>query len=128
MATASRRRAIGLLAAILAGGCGGPNPEPSKATPDAAPAVDYDQPFDKAATDQIGEDQRLPPDRTIAGKPTAALRESVEQAWPTIRLTDATRKPVPWVVTLDTDTGPIEITLRPDLAPNHCRNFLALVK
>jgi cyclophilin family peptidyl-prolyl cis-trans isomerase len=135
MATGSLCRAIGLLAGLLAAGCGGPDAEPSPATRDAPPAaavaepaVDYDQPFDKAATDQIGEDQRLPPDRTLAGKSTAALREAVEKAWPTIRLTDATRKPIPWVVTLDTDAGPIEITLRPDLAPNHCRNLLALVK
>src|SRR5262249_864130 len=30
------------------------------------------------------------------------------------------------IATLDTELGPIEITLRPELAPNHVRNFIDL--
>ncbi|HJZ90185.1 MAG TPA: peptidylprolyl isomerase [Gemmataceae bacterium] len=131
----TRWHAFGLMAGLLAAGCTN-NAPPSPPAPADPPPVEipaepidrYDQPFSKAATDQIGEDQRLPPDRTVAGKSTAVLREAVEREWPTIKLTDAAGKPLPWVVTLDTDAGAIEIALRPDLAPNHCRNLLALVK
>jgi cyclophilin family peptidyl-prolyl cis-trans isomerase len=134
MATRSRWRAFGLAAGLLAAGCAknAPPSPPAPADPPVEAPADaadrYDQPFARAATDQIGEDQALPPDRTVAGKSTAVLREAVEQAWPTIKLTDASGKPLSRVVTLETDAGAIEIALRPDLAPNHCRNLLALVK
>src|SRR5262245_37724864 len=135
MPTRSRWHAFALAAGLLAVGCTkNAPPSPPAPAPDtpveipADPADRYDQSFAKAATDEIGEDQVLPPDRTVADKSTAVLREAVEQVWPTIRLTDAAGKPLPWVVTLDTDAGGIEIALRPDIAPNHCRNLLALVK
>jgi peptidylprolyl isomerase len=120
-----------LLAALV--GCSGRGVEVPVADPGPAPAetapgenARYDQPFDKAATDEAGADQLPPAEQTTTGKSTAALRHAVEQAWPAIRLTDAAGKPLGWVVTLDTDAGGIEIALRPDLAPNHVRNFLAL--
>ena len=94
----------------------------------ADPAVRYDEPFTKAVTDEIGTDQLPPIDRTIAGKSTAVLRAEVERLWPTIHLTDPTGKPLAVAVSLDTDAGPIEIALRPDLAPNHVRNFIVLVR
>jgi cyclophilin family peptidyl-prolyl cis-trans isomerase len=122
-----------VLAAALAG-CSGrtpdlPTAEAGPPSADVAPAPEnkYDQPFDNAVADEIGPDQLPPVERTIGGKSTAAVREAVERVWPTIRLTDADGRPLPWSVTLDTDEGPIEIALRPDLAPNHVRNFLALV-
>jgi cyclophilin family peptidyl-prolyl cis-trans isomerase len=108
-----------------------PNPVETATTllKDAAdPAVRYDEPFSKAVTDEIGPDQLPPPDRTIAGRATAALREEVERLWPTIRLTDSAGKLLAVKVLLETDAGPIEIALRPDLAPNHVRNFIALVR
>src|SRR5262245_8610421 len=92
------------------------------------PADKYDQPFAKAMTEDVGPDQLLPPERTIAGKSTAVLREAVEQVWPTIKLADAAGKPLLWGAIFETDQGAIEIALRLDLAPNHCRNLLALVK
>lgn len=88
----------------------------------------YAQSFAQAVTMELGEDQRIPPDRTIAGKPTGPLREAVEKLWPSISLTDSAGKLTQFVVTLETDAGSIDIALRPDLAPNHVRNFLALVK
>jgi cyclophilin family peptidyl-prolyl cis-trans isomerase len=103
-------------------------PSPTTTTDTALPSTNkYDQPFNQAVTDEVGPDQQLPPDQTIAGKSTARLRESVERAWPTIRLAES-GKPLPWIVTLHTDLGAIEIALRPGLAPNHARNFLALVQ
>jgi cyclophilin family peptidyl-prolyl cis-trans isomerase len=107
-----------------------PHADPSAPAANIAePEVDkYDQPFVKAVTEDVGPDQLLPPDRTIAGKSTAVLREAVERVWPTIKIADAAGKPQPWVAIFETDEGAIEIALRPDLAPNHCRNLLALVK
>ena len=97
----------------------------------APAAVDarYTQPFDKAAvTEEIPEGQHLPPPVTLAGKPTGPLRLEVERRWPEIRLVGDDGKPIPYTITLDTTQGPIEIALRPDLAPNHVRNFIALVE
>jgi cyclophilin family peptidyl-prolyl cis-trans isomerase len=129
-----RRHAFLLAVAALAG-CSsrtaGPAPaEPEPPAADVAPAPEnkYDQPFDKAVTDELGEDQLPPVERTIGGKSSAAVREAVARAWPTISLTDAGGRPTAWTVTLDTAAGEIEIALRPDLAPNHVRNFLALTK
>jgi cyclophilin family peptidyl-prolyl cis-trans isomerase len=130
-----RHRAFCLFAGLVAGlaGCTDrpvdmPAPSPPATAEPTLPSTNkYDQPFNQAVTDEVGPDQQLPPDRTIAGKSTARLREAVERAWPTVRLAEA-GKPLPCSVTLDTDLGPIEIALRPSLAPNHVRNFLALVQ
>lgn len=127
-------RVLGLgLIAIAVIGCD------SKSTPtDKAPAANsailqpapknFDEPFATAAIDEVGPDQQPPVERTIAGKSTAQIRESVESLWPTIKLVDRDQKPLPWIANLDTDAGSIEIALRPDLAPNHVRNFIALIK
>jgi cyclophilin family peptidyl-prolyl cis-trans isomerase len=129
------RRAPLLLAVAALAGCtsrtaGPPPAEPAAPPADvaAAPEDRYDQPFDKATTTEVGEDQLPPVERTVAGKSTAAIREAVERLWPTIRLADAGGQPLRWSVTLETEEGPIEISLRPELAPNHVRNFLALVR
>jgi cyclophilin family peptidyl-prolyl cis-trans isomerase len=129
------RRALRLAAGLICtvAGCtdrpvDAPAPPLSASVEPPLPSTNkYDQPFNEAVTNEVGPDQQPPPDRTIAGKSTARLREAVERAWPTIRLAEAGR-PLSWVVTLDTDLGPIEIALRPGLAPNHVRNFLALVQ
>jgi cyclophilin family peptidyl-prolyl cis-trans isomerase len=122
--------AAGLVAAV---GCtsrlpesAAPDPPPAE-TP-ANPAARFEEPFDQAVTEEVGRDQLPPPDRTVAGKSTAEVREAVERLWPAIRIADAAGQPLPWVVTLDTDLGPVEMTLRPDLAPNHVRNLIALVQ
>jgi peptidylprolyl isomerase len=121
------------LVLVLLAGCSrqAAEPETSEAAP-AEPAlgagIRYDQPFHEVVTDLVGDDQLPPVNQTVAGRSTALLREAVERAWPTIALAGPDGKPLPWIVTLNTETGPIEITLRPDLAPNHVRNLLALVR
>jgi peptidylprolyl isomerase len=105
----------------------GKAPEPTPVVLDSTPK-DYDEPFGKATLDEVGPDQLPPVDRTIGGKSTAQVREAVERLWPTIKLVGDDQKPTPWVVTLETEAGNIEISLRPDLAPNHVRNFIALTK
>jgi len=69
-----------------------------------------------------------PPDTTLAGKSVGKLYEEVKKAWPSTSLVSESGKPLAFLATLDTDLGPIEILLRPDWAPNHVRNFLALAQ
>jgi cyclophilin family peptidyl-prolyl cis-trans isomerase len=104
--------------------------EPAKAEPKIV-AVDpkFQLSFGEAAIlDEIPEDQQAPPDRTLAGKATGPLRTAVEKLWPLIVLHDEAGKPIPFVVQIETSLGEIEISLRTDLAPNHIRNWLALIK
>jgi peptidylprolyl isomerase len=122
--------AAGLLAFL---GCSSRPTEP--APPQTPPPITksesddrYEQPFSKAVTDEVGPDQLPPPTHTIAGKSTAEIREAVERLWPKIEIVDKAGQPLKWLVTLDTELGHIEITLRPDLAPNHVRNFIALTQ
>jgi peptidyl-prolyl cis-trans isomerase B (cyclophilin B) len=88
----------------------------------------FGQPFEVATTLRAPEGSNPPPASTLAGRSTATFPGLVQEAWPAVPLTDANGKPSPIVVTLDTDAGVIEITLFPDMAPNHVRNFLALAK
>jgi cyclophilin family peptidyl-prolyl cis-trans isomerase len=92
------------------------------------PVDKYDQPFAKATTDEVGPDQLPPVERTIAGKSAAKLRDEVELIWPSIKLIGVDQRPLAWVVTIETDVGTIEVALRSDLAPNHVRNLISLVK
>jgi peptidyl-prolyl cis-trans isomerase B (cyclophilin B) len=139
--TRIRWRCSWLLGGVLAlgtAGCGGSTPavatgggtEEAAAVPTSgAPIERYRQPFEQAAiTDAIPDGQHLPPDRTAAGKPTGPLRVAVEALWPQIVLADTAGKPKALVGTVETDAGAFEIALRPELAPNHVRNFIALAK
>jgi cyclophilin family peptidyl-prolyl cis-trans isomerase len=122
--------AAGLLVSI---GCSSRPTEPANPQPAASEAKSesderFEQPFSKAVTDEVGPDQLPPPHRTIAGKSTAEIRETVERLWPSIQVAGPSGQPLPWVVTLETELGPIEFALRPDLAPNHVRNLIALVQ
>ena len=125
--------AIGLLALVGLIGCSARPTEPAttadppvEAPPD--PAARFNEPFAKAATDEVGPDQ-LPAAGPHHRRPLhRRVREAVERLWPTIQIADAAGKPLAWTVTLDTELGPIEMALRPDLAPNHVRNLIALTK
>lgn len=107
-----------------------PAAEPANTPESAWPDDRLHQAFAKATRpdDEPPEDTKIPVDQTIAGKPTGVLASAVKREWQSIRFTTAAGKRVEYVVTLDTELGPIEITLYPDVAPNHVRNFLALVK
>jgi peptidyl-prolyl cis-trans isomerase B (cyclophilin B) len=93
---------------------------------DAAPALDFNQSFDDAVITEVLEGHQLPPDLTFAGKKTAPLRAEIESLWPRIRLTDANNHPIVRRLNFATSSGAFEIELRPELAPNHVRNMLAL--
>jgi cyclophilin family peptidyl-prolyl cis-trans isomerase len=69
-----------------------------------------------------------PPNVTASGKAVYKIYKEVLALWDTIRFTTADGKPIHYSATLETDHGVIEIALRPDLAPNHVRNFVALAR
>jgi peptidyl-prolyl cis-trans isomerase B (cyclophilin B) len=88
------------------------------------------QPFPKAT--RGGDDPpalcNRPPDMTVTGKPVGKLYEEVVHLWTTIRFVNVAGKALTYSATIETDQGTIEVALRPDVAPNHVRNFIALAK
>jgi peptidyl-prolyl cis-trans isomerase B (cyclophilin B) len=137
MRTVNSLRMLTGLAIFAVAGCG-KSPEVSTTSSTDADATTlasndkgdakYNVPFTSAVTDEVGAESLIPPDTTVAGKPTAPLRAAVERLWPTISLTDANGKATTPIAILETDEGEIEIALRPDIAPNHTRNFMALIQ
>jgi peptidyl-prolyl cis-trans isomerase B (cyclophilin B) len=90
--------------------------------------LNFNQSFEEAVSTEVLEGQFVPPDLTVAGKKTAQLRAAVEVLWPKIKLIDSAGKPIARTLLVETSEGPIEITLQPELAPNHVRNMLALAQ
>jgi peptidyl-prolyl cis-trans isomerase B (cyclophilin B) len=149
---ATRRATRQLFVACLLGffsipGCGGGQPQgnadrPSPALVIASPAAEGESTaaparlnpspagpsFADAVTEVSPDDQQPPPDRTLTGLSTGKLREEVLRRWGQVRLTGPSGKPMAFTATLDTDFGPVVIELRPDIAPNHVRNFVALAE
>jgi peptidyl-prolyl cis-trans isomerase B (cyclophilin B) len=126
------------LAAMLVG-CGQQKPaEDSATSADGAsaqenvPSVPLDprlhQAFVEATTSEPPEDWHRPPDTTLSGKSVGKLYMEVKNSWDQIRFASPAGKPLAYWATLETEMGDIEITLRPDLAPNHVRNFIALAQ
>jgi cyclophilin family peptidyl-prolyl cis-trans isomerase len=87
-------------------------------------------PFDKATRggDDPPPNSNPPPDVTVSGKPVYKIYKEVLRLWDTIRFVTPDGKPIQYSATVETDFGNIEIALRPDLAPNHVRNFVALAQ
>jgi cyclophilin family peptidyl-prolyl cis-trans isomerase len=131
------------LAGILIAGCNRKNGGQPQAEASDEPAADqkggdearpkapveprFRQPFAEATRAEPPPDCR-PPDTTLTGKSTGHLFAEVKGAWDSIPLVDDDGKLIPYRATLETKLGSIEITLRPDLAPNHVRNFIALAR
>lgn len=110
---------------------------PNGAAPPSGIAANLDpklhQPFEQACITEIdanvGVD--LPPAQTLSGKNTGGLNDQIHKIWDTIKFVAADGKPITYVAELhlvagDQDLGTIEILMRPDIAPNHVRNFVAL--
>src|SRR6266849_11102304 len=131
---------MGLLAGLGVLGCqkdAVPGPQPDADTdsqsskPDGAPESDpahkFRQPFREATrADQYSDWE--PVEKTMAGKPIGPLFEKVKKGWDAVELITGDKKKLTYVAALETDHGSIEITLRPDLAPNHVRSFVALIQ
>ncbi len=72
--------------------------------------------------------EERPPDKLMTGTPTYKIFEEVKKSWDTIRFTDSNGTPIHYTAILQTDFGDIEIELKPEGAPNHVRNFIALAR
>ena len=123
---------------MAAAGCEGNHPlEPgagdksATAEPNSVaekPTVDsrQEQSFADAIRPDPPADWQRPPDLTMTGKSVGKLYTDVSTRWNTIKLVNGEGKSISYSAVLETDLGIIEITLRPDLAPNHVRNFVSL--
>ncbi len=131
---------LGLLAGLGVLGCqkdSVPGPQPDADTntqsskPDGAPESDPAHKFRQSFTQAVRADQYSdwePVEKTMAGKPIGPLYEKVKKEWDAVELITSDKKKLTYVAALETDRGSIEITLRPDLAPNHVRSFVALIQ
>jgi cyclophilin family peptidyl-prolyl cis-trans isomerase len=70
----------------------------------------------------------LPPETTVTGKSVGKLYTEVSRLWDGIRFVSPGGKPLAYHAALDTEMGTIDIALRPDLAPNQVRSFIALAR
>jgi cyclophilin family peptidyl-prolyl cis-trans isomerase len=138
--------AIALFAALGMIGCGehstpsesaDPRPAvvaPAKPTEDTAPTAAPNDgrhdPFDKATRggDDPPPGSNPPPDVTASGKSVYKIYKEVVRLWDTIRFVTPDGRRIDYSATIETDFGDIDIALRPDLAPNHVRNFVALAR
>jgi cyclophilin family peptidyl-prolyl cis-trans isomerase len=102
--------------------------EKSESTP--APLSDKHEPFAKVTRggDNPPANSNPPPDVTVSGKPVYKIYKEVLALWDTIHFVTPEGKPIHYTAIVETDFGNIDITLRPDLAPNHVRNFIALAR
>jgi peptidyl-prolyl cis-trans isomerase B (cyclophilin B) len=99
---------------------------PKELSPIPTPRLDV--PFADVTTTVPYSGSIPAPTTTITGQSTAKIQSAVREVWPTIKVTDEAGTPSPIVVAIETEAGPVELTLFPDLAPNHVRNFLALAQ
>jgi cyclophilin family peptidyl-prolyl cis-trans isomerase len=105
--------------------------EKQSAKANEPPEDEFHHPFLKAARqiDNPPFDCLLPPSgMTISGKSVYRICKEVASQWDGIRFTTADGKRIHYSATVITGMGEIEIDLRPDLAPNHVRSFVALAR
>jgi peptidylprolyl isomerase len=137
---AGLRLAAALLVGCTLAGCGRQQPAPQaqqEQTPagdaksDAKPAVEVEPRFRQTLAEATRAEPPAdwsPPEQTLTGKSVGKLYTEVAKVWETIRFVSPEGKRLVYHATLETDHGPIALELRPDWAPNHARNFLALAK
>ena len=87
-------------------------------------------PFDNVTRggDDPPANSNPPPDKTASGKSVYKIYKEVVGQWDSIRFVAPDGKAIHYSATVETDLGDIAIELRPDLAPNHVRNFVALAR
>lgn len=154
MGTWTHRMATGLFLVAAVAGCSKPAapadqaataptaPSPAAATQAATPAQPapdqqtaaapveprLQQAFAEATRADPPAGWQRPPDVTLTGKSVGKLYTDVVALWDTIRFTTPDGRRIFYSATLDTELGPIEMALLPELAPNHVRNFIALAR
>src|SRR2546429_93779 len=84
--------------------------------------------FSEAVTEDSPEEQLPPPDQTLNGLGTGKVRIAVQKAWDQIVFKTPAGKKLAYTAVVDTQYGTVKIALRPDVAPNHVRNFVALAR
>jgi peptidyl-prolyl cis-trans isomerase B (cyclophilin B) len=133
---------VGLLLAMNLAGCDGNHPEleivktaavssPTEGSTSQKSTFGdprLQQSFAEATRSEPPADGQRPPDLTLTAKSVGKLYTEVLRLWDTIHFNSKDGKPISYTAVLDTELGPIEIALRPDLAPNHVRNFVALAR
>ncbi len=67
------------------------------------------------------------PEKSRNGKSIADMKKKVQESWDKIEF-KKDGKAVEYVVTFSTDVGDFQVELWPDVAPNHCRSFIALAQ
>jgi peptidyl-prolyl cis-trans isomerase B (cyclophilin B) len=139
---AIRRTRWGIVGLMLAAGplgCGGTPTEhpapvvaiPGQPTDDAGsdePPAPPAGSFTAAVTEDSPEEQLPPPDQTANNLSTGKVRLEVQKLWEQIQFTTAAGKKLAYTAVVDTESGTVKIALRPDVAPNHVRNFVALAR
>jgi peptidyl-prolyl cis-trans isomerase B (cyclophilin B) len=131
---------IGAASFIISGlivGCGHKQPATANGGPGSATTNDAGSPvavdprlqqsFADATTDPPPDEHR-PPDTTMTNKSVGQLYTEVTRLWDDIRFVSPSGKRLAYFANVDTEMGPIEIVLLPDLAPNHVRSFVALAR
>lgn len=133
---------VGLAFLLTLSGCGkkeaAPAPEPGQnAAVAPGPASEtagttanarLSQPFIDATLSEPSDAlfELLP--TTMTNKSIGKLYEDTVEAWGHISFLTPAGKRIHYSATLETDLGPIDIELKPDVAPNHVRNFIALAR
>jgi cyclophilin family peptidyl-prolyl cis-trans isomerase len=104
-------------------------PETKKdAAPDAVPNDAEHRPFQDVVRADVPDDVNPPPDVTVTGKSVGKLYTEVARTWSAVRYVNAKGQRIDYTAHLETDLGTITIALRPDIAPNHVRNFIVLAR
>jgi peptidyl-prolyl cis-trans isomerase B (cyclophilin B) len=134
--------AAAFLVVALAVGCDqahsdvDPTKSVSGASATSAPAMEessgadprLQQPFAEATRSDPPADWQRPPDTTMTGKSVGNLYSEVVARWDSYRLINNRNQLLTCTALLETELGSMEIALRPDLAPNHVRNFIDLAR
>lgn len=141
------RTILALLLSAIVLGCGRSKPAPEDAAP-AVPSVplhpvkrvvkDNDgrlmQTFTTATVQEPPEGESCPPEETLTHKSVGKIYETVAGRggkgglWDKIFFLTPDGKSINYKATLHTEMGTVIIDLRPDVAPNHVRSFIALAK
>ncbi len=102
---------------------------PVVATAPEAPSDPLHQTFAQATrADDPPADANRPPDEMVTKKAVYKIYTEVQRQWDSILFLSNDGKKIDYVATIETSVGPIEITLLPETAPNHVRNFIALAR
>jgi cyclophilin family peptidyl-prolyl cis-trans isomerase len=100
--------------------------QPAATQPPGDPRLE--QPFADATLADPPPGCDRPPDMTMTHKSVGKLYTDVVAQWNNVHFTAPSGKRIAYKAIVETKMGSITMTLRPDIAPNHVRNFVALAR